>query len=88
MTLAQLHDLKLWHEGHWREYPLEKSLWEAVLTLWLIGWVGVPTACLVHALWALALCGAFFFLPGTYVAIRRRLHRAGILRCDWITALR
>jgi hypothetical protein len=30
---------------------------------------------------------ALFFLPGAYVALRQRLHRAGILRCDWTVAL-
>ena len=88
MTLAQFHRLKLWHERHRREHPLEKNLWEAVVTLWLMGWVGAPTAFLVHAAWALVVCAAFFFLPGAYVAIRRRLHYARILRCDWISALR
>ena len=88
MTLAQFRQLKLWHQRHWREHPLEKSLWEAVVTMWLVGWVGAPTALITHAGWALALCAGFFFLPGTYVSLRRLLHRSGVLRCDWIGAIR
>ncbi len=87
MTLAQLHDLKVWHQRHWRDHPFEKNTWEMVLTIWLVGWVGAPAALLVHARWALALCTAVFFLPGLYVSLRRRLHRTGVLRCDWIVAL-
>ena len=47
----------------------------------------LPSAYLIHARWAVATCFALFFLPGAYVALRRHLHRAGILRCDWTVAL-
>ena len=87
MTLAQFESLKAWHQRHWREQPLEKHVWDLVLTLWLAGWVGTPVTLLVHAGWALAVCGALFFLPSSYVAVRRRLHDADLLRCDWIAAL-
>ena len=88
MTLAQLQDLKVWHQGHWRRQPLEKHVWDIVLTLWLAGWVGFPSAWLTHATWAEATCIPLLFLPSLYVAIRLRLHRAGLLRCDWSVALR
>ena len=88
MRLAQLHDLKVWHQLHWRRHPLEKNNWDAVLTFWLAGWVGFPTAWLTHTTWAEAACVPLVFLPGLYVALRHRLHRARIVRCDWITALR
>jgi hypothetical protein len=88
MNLEQFHDLKLWHQRHVREQPLEKHVWDMVLTLWLAGWVGEPTAFLVHSGWAAAMCGALLFLPGSYVALRRRLHLTQVLRCDWIGALR
>jgi hypothetical protein len=88
MTLDQFHELKLWHQRHMREQPLEKHVWDMVLTFWLTGWVGAPTALLIHAGWALAICAALLFLPGAYVALRRRLHRAGLMRCDWIATLR
>jgi len=88
MTLDQLHDLKLWHQRHLRERPVEKHVWDAVLTLWLIGWVGGPVALLIDFPWAELLAIALIFLPGGYVALRRRLHRKRVLRCDWISALR
>ena len=88
MTLEQLHSLKLWHQRHVRDRPLEKQAWDAVLTLWMMGWVGGPTAFLIHLRWAAIVCLALLFLPGAYVALRRHLHRAHLLRCDWIAALR
>jgi hypothetical protein len=88
MTLDQLHDLKLWHQRHLLERPIEKHVWDAVLTFWMIGWVGGPASFLIHLRWALVVCLALLFLPGAYVALRRRLHRRRLLRCDWIAALR
>ena len=74
MTLTQFEKLKAWHQRHWREQPVEKHAWDMVLTFWLAGWAEV-------------LCLALLFLPGAYVALRRLLHRAGIVRCDWTVAL-
>ena len=88
MTLDQFHSLKLWHTRHHRDHPLEKSTWEAILTLWMMGWVGIAPALLLGADWAALLCLGLVFLPGAYVAWRMRLHRTGRLRCDWITVLR
>jgi len=87
VNLEQFHDLKVWHQRHRREQPLEKHVWDLVLTFWLAGWVGAPAAFLVHAGWALMLCGALVFLPSAYVALRRLLHRSGALRCDWLRTL-
>ena len=87
MRLQEFHALKDWHHQHGR-HPVEKNTWEAVLTVWLLGWVGAPTAFVLNAGWAEAACLGVLFLPGAYVALRRRLHRSGRLRCDWIGALR
>jgi len=86
MRLQEFHSLKVWHQKHGR-YPVEKNVWDAVLTLWVMGWVGAPTAFLVHAGWVEAACLSVLFLPGLYVALRRALHRSHVLRCDWISAL-
>jgi hypothetical protein len=88
MTLQQFHDLRVWHLRQGRRHPIEKHVWDAVLTIWLMGWVGVPTALLVDSGWAELGCLSVLFLPGCYVAARRRLHRTGRLRCDWMIALR
>jgi len=88
VTLDQFQDLRHWHLRHRGDHPLEGHIWNGILTLWLVGWVGSPTFWLLH--WHVAaLAGvALVFMPGTYVALRRRLHRLGRLRCDWIAALR
>jgi hypothetical protein len=86
MTLHQFQALKLWHSHHGGR-PLEKGAWDVVLTLWMMGWVGLPAALLLGAGWAEVACLAALFLPGSYVTWRARLHRRGRLRCDWIGAL-
>ena len=86
MTLQQFHSLKVWHCRHGR-HPVEKNVWDTVLTIWLMGWVGAPTAFLMHSAWAVAACLSVLFLPGLYVAARRWMHRSHLVRCDWISAL-
>jgi hypothetical protein len=88
MTLSQFHALKLWHTHHARERPMEKNTWDIVVTLWVSGWVGGAVALILGAALAEILCISLLFLPSTYVAWRAKLHRAGRLRCDWISALR
>ena len=88
MTLDQFQDLRQWHLRHQGDHPMEGHVWTAILTLWMVGWVGAPTAWLLQ--WDLAALGAVLlvFAPGRYVAWRERLHRRGWLRCDWIVMLR
>jgi len=86
MRLQEFRALKEWHCQHGR-HPVEKNVWDAVLTIWLLGWVGAPTAFLIHSGVAEAMCLSVLFLPGAYVGLRRRLHRARILRCEWISAI-
>lgn len=88
MTLAQYHSLKLWHLRHSHEHPVERETWDAVLMLWISGWVGGAAALILGAPLAEIACIALLFLPSTYVAFRAKLHRSGRLRCDWIIALR
>jgi len=87
MTLDQFQDLKRWHQCHGDRW-VESAVWNTVMTLWMVGWVGAPTAwVLQHDGTALAVL-LLVFVPGAYVALRRALHRHGRLRCDWIGALR
>ena len=88
MTLQQFHALKVWHLRQAKRHPIEKAIWDGVLTFWVIGWVGSPTAFMLHVGWAVVACLALWFLPGAYVALRRWLHNKRRLRCDWIIALR
>lgn len=87
MTLRQFQELKHWHFHQGRRHPVEKALWDLILTVWLLGWVGGPAALLLHAGWAELACLGLLFLPGRYVAARRSLHAKRRLRCDWIVAL-
>ena len=86
MSLQELALAKAWVQRHKATRPLEFHAWDAVLTLWLMGWVGVPSALLAFQPWAILPCVAAFFAPSGYVAWRRRLHRQGRLRCDWLQA--
>ena len=88
MTLDQFQELKVWHLRQGRRHPVEKFIWDLVLTVWLMGWVGAPAALLLQIGWALAACLSVLFLPGLYVTTRRWLHNTRRLRCDWIVALR
>ncbi len=87
MTLTELHRIKLWHVAHRSERPLECHLWDAVLTLWLMGWVGWLPAFAFDAAWATPLCLAGMLAPSLYVAWRMKAHRARRLRCDWAAVL-
>ena len=69
---------------HREDHPLEYQLWDAMLTLWLIGWVGWLPAFAFDAIWAAPLCLAASFAPTVYVAWRASAHRAHRLRCDWL----
>jgi len=88
MTLEQLHDLRVWYVRHGQRRPVEKNVWDAVLTLWLMGWMGMPISWVLHRPWTAVSSIALTFLPNAYVALRRRLHRTHRLRCDWLNALR
>ncbi len=87
MTLQQMSTLKRWHVDHREQAPVEYHTWDAMLTCWLIGWMGVAPALVLHWLWALPVCAALFLAPRLYVRLRTRLHRRGALRCDWLPAL-
>ena len=86
MTLTQFQDLRHWHLR--RDRPVETQLWDGVLTLWVIAWVGGPAALILQRPLIAVVCLAMLFLPQSYVALRRSLHRAKRLRCDWLGALR
>jgi hypothetical protein len=84
MTLDQLQRIKNWHVEHQREHPVEYHLWDAMLTLWLVGWVGWLPAFTFEALWVAPLLALAMSAPTLYVAWRLRAHKARRLRCDWL----
>jgi hypothetical protein len=87
MTLNQLRDLKRWHVSHRRDHPLEYQVFDVVLTLWLLGWVGAVPALLLQQAALLPLCLLGSLAPEVYRWLRVRLHRSARLRCDWLGAL-
>ncbi len=88
MTLEQMFTIKRWHLEHQRPDALEHTLWDAVMTLWLVGWGGVPVALLLEQPGLALLCAGLIAAPGAYVALRQRLHQRGRLRCDWLGSAR
>ena len=88
MKLYELAALKQWHVAHRGDHPVEFHAWDAMLTLWLIGWIGLAPAVLLDQLYGVLLCTLLYLAPGAYVKLRRRLHRQGRLRCDWLDATR
>jgi hypothetical protein len=86
MKLAELQRIKQWHVAHRAEHPLEYHLWDAMLTLWVMGWVGWLPAYAFEQFWSMPLCVLAMAAPSMYVAWRSRAHRAHKLRCDWLRA--
>jgi hypothetical protein len=84
LTLAELQRIKQWHVAHRAQHPLEYHLWDAVLTVWLMGWLGWLPALALDEAWALPLCSLGILCPALYVAWRARAHAAQRVRCDWL----
>lgn len=84
MPLAELQRIKQWHVSHRHGHPVECQIWDAVLTLWVGGWVGWLPAYALQQLWAVPLCVLAIAAPSLYVAWRIKAHRDRRLRCDWI----
>jgi hypothetical protein len=86
MTIGQLSDLRQWHAQHRWRHPLESECWDLMLTLWVLGTVGLPVSLMLRS--ALATTASLLALaaPSAYVGLRRHLHRRHRLRCDWLGA--
>jgi hypothetical protein len=86
LPLQELQRIRKWHLAHRSDHPLEYQLWDAVLTIWVMGWVGwLPTYAL-EAWWLAPLCALFMLMPQLYVDWRARAHVKQQLRCDWLPA--
>lgn len=84
MKLEEMQRIKQWLVAHQREHPVEYHTWDAMLTLWLAGWVGWIPAFAFDALWAAPLLALSMSAPTMYAAWRLRAHRLHRLRCDWL----
>jgi hypothetical protein len=87
LGLTQLQRIKRWQVDHQGAHPVEYQAWEAVLTLWVMGWMGWLPAFELEAPWAYPLCLLGILTPKLYVYWRARAHAAGRLRCDWLDLL-
>jgi hypothetical protein len=87
MTLRQLHALKRWHVLHRCNHPVEYQAWDLMLTLWVAGLMGEPASLVLQEPLAIVGCIVLYLAPTIYVYLRRRLHRAGRLRCDWLGSI-
>ena len=84
VPISELHRIRKWHVEHAQDHPLEFQLWDAVITCWLMGWVGwLPTFAL-DVWWSGPLCLLGMLLPSMYIAWRTRADALNKLRCDWI----
>ena len=84
MDLDALQRIKQWHVAHQQDHPVEYHAWDAMLTFWLVGWVGWIPAFAFEALWGAPGLVLRMASPSLYVTWRRRAHQAKRLRCDWI----
>lgn len=87
MNLTAFAHIKQWHLRHRDKHPVECHLWDAMLTLWMVGWVGWLPAAAFQAIWAAPLCLLGMSAPTLYVAWRIKAHRARRLRCDWLAVV-
>jgi hypothetical protein len=84
MTLNELQRIKQWHVAHRADHPVEYHLWDAILTLWVMGWVGFLPAYAFGDFWILLLCALAVAAPSIYADWRLKAHRKHKLRCDWL----
>lgn len=84
VPLMQLKAIKQWHVEHREDHPVEYHLWDTMLTLWMLGWMGMLPAMVLDAQWTLPLCLSSMLAPNFYVFWRQRAHAAQRLRCDWL----
>jgi hypothetical protein len=82
MSINELARIKRWQVAHKAQHPLEYHTWDAMLTLWLMGWVGILPA-LIFSEWILLACALGIGAPGLYVHYRVQAHQRHTLRCDW-----
>jgi len=84
LSISELQHIRLWHVAHRAEHPLEYHLWDSVLTLWMMGWIGWLPTWTLDVPWASPLCLLCMMTPNLYVGWRARAHAAQRLKCDWL----
>ena len=87
MTLKQLSQIKRWLVLHGNNHRIELETWNMILSAWVVGWVALPGAMMLQEWLLMPALLIATLLPQLYVSSRRRLHRRGRLRCDWLCAI-
>ncbi len=87
ISLSKLQRVKKWHVLHKADHPLEYQLLDAVLTIWIMGWVGLLPVFVLDAEWCLPFSLLAMTLPNLYIGWRIAAHNAQRLRCDWVNQL-
>jgi hypothetical protein len=82
-----LQRVKKWHVEHKSVHPLELHVLDAVLTLWVMSWVGWLPLLILDLTWLLPVCLLGTLLPGVYIHWRMKAHEQRLLRCDWLSLL-
>lgn len=88
LGLQRCQRIKVWMRSHEDSNRLEYEAFDAVLTLWVMGWVGLLPSLLLQQWWLVPLCWLAVKTPSMYVNWRIDAHTLGRLRCDWIDAAR
>ena len=84
VPLSELHRIQHWCKEHALDHPVEHELWDAVLTVWLMGWIGWLPTWVLDAWWAGVPCVLGMLAPSLYIGWRTQAHALKRLRCDWI----
>lgn len=89
LSLKQLQRLRHWRvvQRERRQHRLECAVWDAVLTVWMLGWTAWLPAVALDLQTLLPLCVFGVLGPQLYVYARARAHLSGRLRCDWLQVL-
>lgn len=84
VSFSELHRIKRWCHEHAQDHPIEYELWDAILTIWLMGWIGWVPTLVLDAWWASLPCVLGTLAPSLYIHWRTQAHRLRRLRCDWL----
>lgn len=87
IPLARLQRIKNWHSAHPHVHPVERQVWDAVMTLWVMGWLAWLPAWIFGAIWIYPLCAIGLLAPKIYIRLRIVAQRGGRLRCEWLQLL-
>lgn len=84
LGLNDLQRIREWQVAHRAEHPLEYHVWDCVLVLGIMGYVGWLPAMALDLPEVYPLCLAAMLVPDLYAALRASAHRLQRLRCDWL----